>query len=253
MPSAKRKRTLRPKRRSVNRGKQLLWFLLVANVVAGVFFSPATAVRKVRVVGVGAEHTALLDEVTAEWDSTPWVRLPLTRSRYKILQTPEFRDVRIESNPFGRALITLTPREAVAWLDREPVMYLDSEGVLFSKSVPFDQEAGFGPEIELVLSSFPTEPSATIVQHWEGGIIANLCEKLNSALPKVAFQVQLDELGAIILRHGDGREILFGSSDRLDEKLAKLIEIAGPTGELPDDIQVLNLVEPDRPAVRLNE
>ena len=253
MPSAKRKRTLRPQRRSVNRGKQLLWFLLVVNVVAGVLFSPATAVRKVRVVGAGPEHTAFLDEVTGDWHATPWVRLPLTNSRYQILQMPEFREVRIESNPFGRALITVTPREAVAWLDREPVMYLDTEGVLFSKLVPFDEEGNAGPKTLLSLSSAPSEPSATIVQQWEGGIIANLCEKLNSAVPKVAFQVQFDELGAIILRHGDGREILLGSSDRIDEKLAKLIEIAGPTGELPDDIQELNLVEPDRPAVRLIE
>lgn len=253
MPSTKRKRTLRPKRRRVNRGKQLLWFLLVANVLAGVWLSPATAVRKVRVVGVGTEHTAFLDDVTGAWESTPWVRLPVTKTRSELLKRSEFREVRIETNPFGRALITVVPREAVAWLDVEPAMYLDTEGVLYSRVAPFDQEAGFGPNIELNLSSAPTEPSGTIIQHWQGGIIANLCEKLNSAFPKVAFQAHVDELGAIILRHGDGREILLGSSDRLDEKLAKLIEIAGPTAELPDDIRVLNLVEPDRPAVRLNE
>lgn len=251
MPSPKRRRTLRPKKRRPNRGKQLLWLLLIANLASGVLFSPTTAVRKVRIVGAGPEHTAMFREVTERWHGVPWARLDLTGARSQILETSEFRSVSIEANPFGRALITVEPRIAVARVEGASSLFLDRDGVLFTV---VDHERESGEEgIELVLDFDRGYPTGTVIQHWEGGTIAYLCEKLNSAFPKVAFVVIVDQLGDIIIRHADGRDTLLGSSDRLDEKLDRFVDLAGPNGELRSDISLLNLVEPDRPAARMKQ
>lgn len=223
---------------------QVVWTLLVANVVAGLLVSPATAIRRVRIENATEEQSVAVENAIRKLAGVPFLRANLNESMSKIEGMPSVRAAASSANLFGRAVIRIQQRTPVARVFHQSSLALGADGVIFSypdldKSLPT-------VKVPAVALNASTTPSGS----WPADSVAQVCKLIQESLPPAPWVVAVEPSGEVILRSESNTPILLGAGKQWEKKITRLRQILSEKPELLDKISELNLVSPDNPAYR---
>jgi hypothetical protein len=232
----------RKRKRTRIRPAPILALLLVANVAAGLFFSPITGLSKVRVVGVLPQDRERVSLLLGDLEGLPALRVDPWVVESRVAAHPEVRFADMRRNIFGRGLLTVTYRRPVASIGGSPGAALGSDGVVFRTSRSLDglPEVVPPPEAE--------RPGAVLAGVWPPAQIADFCQKLPKDGVGLSRKVVVDSRGALYLDIGGERRIQFGPADKLDEKLAAWRRFVADNPTLYPQVAELNVTAPSRAA-----
>jgi hypothetical protein len=216
--------------------------LLVINVTAGFIWSPLTSLRFVRVEGALEADRVRIEEAVQLSRGVPWVRFNQEQLASLILLNPGLENLTIETNPFGRGLVKVSYKSAVAVVGDG--LLLSDRGDLFPGRAAVDLPRVNVPDEALKLNG-------TIVSGWDSGKIASLCESLRGKVPNLGWIVDVDERSVLSLQIGDRTKVVLGTTQNIDKKLEKLVEIIDKRPELFRAPAEINLVVPDEPSIRV--
>jgi cell division septal protein FtsQ len=221
----------------------LLWVLLVANVASGLYFSPITAVRKVRIVGADESQRGQLVHALQLLKDRSALGLDPREFESVVLKNGAVRNADFRRSLFGSASLRIENRKAVAAVEGSAGAYLDEEGVLFKLK---HQNLEL-PTVKLHSSA--VRPAFAAAGSWPARSVARLIQALPANLAQKDLRVEVDSEGAVCLNRGTGARIVLGSADRLEAKLQALQGLIAEKPNLLTTVKELNLTEPSRPAV----
>ena len=223
------------------KGKAFL-LLLLLNLVAGLWMSPITAIRSMRVEGVVENRRGTYVRYAQLLKSRPALSMSPREFESAILKDPAVENAEFRRSPFGTANLRVAYRTPVARIVDASGTVLGADGVLFK----VDTRKSILPNLELHPSS--VSPTLTILGPWPGREIADLIQKLPAQVSRKGLTVAVDSEGAVCLNITQAARIVWGSADRLEEKLQALQSILSERPNLLHDVKELNLTEPSRPA-----
>lgn len=245
MPSKKR-RTRR--RRSVE-WTPVLWIACVVNLVAGLLFSPLTKAQVVWVEGAPLSEREAIRSLVQLNRGIPGSRVNRSILESRILDLDPIDSVQYSQNLFGRGLLKITPKVAVARVrvseNGAPTLF-SAEGTPYRGSVDRDVNLP-----ELVLPADFKSPTLSPLSRWENGRIADLCQELSQNLSEKPVAVEVTERGVIQLIPLDGgARVVLGSSDGWEKKIATLTKMLAAQSDLWQRYSEVNLIDPDSPMTR---
>jgi len=238
MHSKKRKR--KPSRKRPINVVVWLWALLFVNVVAGFAFSPLTAVRKVRVVGLPNDDIARFTTELQRIQDTPMMRLNRTWVVDRLGNNAEIDRAEFLPNIFGRAFVRIFTKKPVARIGATS-MCLDVFGSQFKCSRKVEGLPIIDPPPRALSTSL------TLCGSWQSGQTAQLCQFLSAQVPNVAWSLAVSARGIISLRADSGTEVVLGSFDRWPKKVEKLKSLLAERPDLLQSVRQLNLMSPEAP------
>lgn len=213
------------------------------NTVAGVIASPAMAARRIRVIGATEIDQPRLRRVLEDLRGVPYFRLNAVELEDRLGRVPYVESVVLQRNVFGRVVVRVRYRRAVARVASERWLGLDPDGVVFLAPEPVRGV----PTAFLPVQTF--RPWLTVCGTVEIGSLAWVCERASSIRNLDLGSVVLTFQGAVSLRDRSGALIALGPAERLSEKLNTLEAILRERPSLFDTVRVLNLTSPSRPAI----
>lgn len=217
-----------------------LWGLFVLNVVAGLAFSPLTAVQKVRVWGLPvAKQQRVIDELQAVV-GVPMLRLNKTSVAYRLGDDGEVDSVTFFPNIFGRAVVRYKMKDPVAKV-RESELCLDPSGTPFLCSVVPDRLPIVLPPPRALATSL------TFLGGWDSGQTAQLCQKLTAQMPNVEWTVAVGDRGIISLQAGSSGKVVLGAFARWPKKIEKLKGLLDEQPDIFQKVRQLDLNSPESP------
>jgi cell division protein FtsQ len=238
---AKRRVTGTPNTKKVGRGtvrglKVLMWTALISVIVVGLglllYFTPVMSARNIVVVGLGA---VTQDEVTgavAVEPGTPLLQIDTDTVAERVAAIRRVASVRVQREYPSTLRVTVVEREPVVVKDYPDGPHLfDRDGVDFAiapppPGVPYLDTKNPGP------NDPPTKAAL---------------EVMTSLRPEVAAQVarvDAPSVAAITLQLTDGRQVVWGTTDRTEEKALKLGALLTQPGKTYD------VSSPDLPTVK---
>jgi len=226
-----------------NPWKIRLWILFIANCIAGSFFSPSTALTRLRVEGAGpAQHRAIERKVQS-LAGKPVLRSGFNRFLGSILTDARVKSAGFSQNAFGRGILCIRNFEPVAVLSEERKVVLSPSGCLFvTETIP--------PElVRLVVSSESFRPSFTLSGNWNGQSLAKASEIVQKELPGRQWRLVQDASGKVLLKAKDEAPVILGTIQDFEEKISRLRRALELQPDLLVKVQELNLSSPSRPAV----
>jgi cell division protein FtsQ len=227
--------TKRLGRRTVRGLKVLMWSALVSVVVVGLglllYFTPIMAARNFVVVGLGA---VTQDEVTAAaavQPGTPLLQVDTDAIAERVAAIRRVASARVQRQYPSTLRVTVIERVPVVVKDYPDGPHLfDKDGVDFatapSAGVPYLDADNPGP------SDAPTKAALQV---------------MTALRPEVAGQVgriAAPSVAAITLTLTDGRVVVWGTTDRTEEKALKLGALLTQPG------QTYDVSSPDLPTVK---
>lgn len=247
MPARRKRKTTRKKTAPLRLPKlplgPTLWTLAVLNLIAGMLWSPLTAVTKVRVVGVPAGDRERVQTLLEDLEAVPAMRVRAVAVESRVLQEPALRTAKYRQNIFGRGLLAVESRRPVARLAGSDSVALSDDGRLF---VPFSSTDHLP---QLALPETALAPSASIYGSWESLRVADLCQELLRSVPEVDWTVRLDTRGVISLKGPSPGTVVLGSTRELDLKLERLEQVMQSSPGFLAQVKELNLTDPENPAM----
>lgn len=243
----------RPKvKRRIYYGR-ILWPLLIANLLVATFFSRATSIRHIQVRGVPEYDRKRVEQILAELDRVPYIRIHSRAIESEILREPSLRSAEFSANPFGYGRLTVSRRRAVAAVGDDMSLVMDKDGVIFDPRGGFDPEGADDPVSTLALTKLtftdgPPPLLLGIVGTWQAQDLAKLAVSARTLGPAGHVGIQVDGRGVVCLNIGTGRVVL-GSCDNLDEKLRVLRDRLKANPSELTQVEELNLTRPDFPAI----
>lgn len=237
LPVRKRRRRFRPNWGAV------LFVALCGNAVAGMVYSPLTAVTSVKVAGVPEWDQARVESILAKAQSIPSARLPVRALESQLLQASAVQSADLRRNLFGRAELKLQYRTPIARLSKPAGVAIDSEGAFFS--VP-----ALDSKLPTILGPADGwERQLTTFGSWPKARVAKLCSDVELIVPGESFSVELEAGGRLCLTNVGGADIELGPCDGLDAKLAALKGILDRDPSLLSRVRTVNLSVPEKPAM----
>lgn len=239
MPSRKRKR-LKLKVAWV----PTLWTLALANIAAGLWWSPVTAVTKYRVEGALPEDRATVERFLRGAKDEPLMRGKIQDVRVG-LQTVLDRRVRVEAGPFGSGVVQIGPRDRgveLAVKGRTDVA-VTGEGVVRVREEDERERMPVAVDARWLKAEpflFEAMPVAALVQ---AGEIA----KKNDRWGVSSIELRGDSVLSLV--RADGRRIVFGPATELEAKESVLNAMLDRDAALLDRAKTLNLTAPEAPTV----
>lgn len=235
----------RRKRRIKPNWPPILWTAFVANVVAGLFLTPVTAIRKLRVEGAEAWDRPRIEAEAQRLRNLPVLPMNPRQFETSVFSHSAVRDADFRRSLFGSASLSITYRKAIAVIAGADRLVLDQEGTMFRT----------GAQISASLPSIKVHPSAlrpgfAVAGAWPAPHVARLIQSLPAKIPTAGLVVEVDSEGAVCLNRDQAARIDLGGADRLEEKLRALEGLLDTNPNLLEEVEELNLVEPTRPAVR---
>ncbi|MDT5246745.1 MAG: cell division protein FtsQ [Mycobacterium sp.] len=228
--------TKRLGRRTVRGLKVLMWSALVSVVVVGLglllYFTPIMSARNIVVVGVGAVSQ---DEVVAAaglQPGMPLLQVDTDAVAERVAAIRRVASARVQRQYPSTLRVTVIERVPVVVKDFPDGPHLfDKDGVDFATApppagVPYLEADNPGP------SDAPTKAALQV---------------MTALRPEVAGQVgriAAPSVAAITLTLTDGRVVLWGTTDRTDEKALKLGALLTQPG------QTYDVSSPDLPTVK---
>jgi len=231
----------RRKRRRYPSAASVLWGLLLINVAVGLAVSPATACRKLRVVGaIEADRASIITHAQI-LRNVPCLRVNRNQLESLVLASEDVWDAKFTANLFGSGVLNLKNREAAAKVFETKSLYLSTKGDLFMSRA----EQPALPEI-----SVPKDvvgANLCLCSGWESAKLAYLCSLLGTQLPNLYWNVAVDARGVIFLSGRTGGKVALGSSENLDEKVDRLRKVLDTQPDLLESVRELNLTSPAHP------
>ncbi|MGE2720820.1 cell division protein FtsQ/DivIB [Mycolicibacterium celeriflavum] len=224
-------------RRGTVRGlKVLMWSALISVIVVGLglllYFTPVMAVRSTVVTGVGAVTQEEIVAAAAVAPGTPLLQVNTDSVAERVAAIRRIASARVQRQYPSTLRITVVERVPVVVKDYPDGPHLfDRDGVDFAigpppPGVPYIDTDSPGPNDE------PTKAALQV---------------MTSLRPEVAAQVAriaAPSVAAITLQLIDGREVVWGTTDRTEEKALKLGALLTQPGKTYD------VSSPDLPTVK---
>lgn len=224
----------------------ILTVALIANLIAGLYYSPLTAVTKVRLMDVLPESEPAIRRALNEIKGKPALQINPNNVASLALYDTAFDDVRFESNPFGRGVVSVRYRTPVARFSGIPNVFIADDGSVFESKATF-------PDLPLVQvpESF-REPEGSIQSRIPWGALAYLAREVSTISRPGTRTIRIAESGRISLGI-DGAEIECGMAVDLERKVSNLRRLLEADPELLRQVTHLNLIAPDKPAAKLRK
>jgi cell division septal protein FtsQ len=242
----------RKRKRTRLRPKPILWLLLTVAICLGVWYSPITSIRNVRVEGALPSDRDRLGSILKALEDIPVARIDPRVTEGKVLENSAVYQAELTRSLFGTALLKVSYRQPVARLLGHPNVLLDADGVLYRTQVPpidgtprAKPVGPFIPQIQLPDNGPPT--LLTLAGNWQPKTMAKLAQDVVKLRLSDVIRIQVEPGGVVCLNMGTGRVIL-GSLDDLDKKLAVLRERLATNPSELDQVQELNLTAPESPS-----
>ncbi|GAT09136.1 FtsQ-type POTRA domain-containing protein [Mycolicibacterium novocastrense] len=224
-------------RRGTVRGlKVLMWSALISVIVVGLglllYFTPVMAVRNTVVTGVGAVTQEEIVAAAAVAPGTPLLQVNTDSVAERVAAIRRIASARVQRQYPSTLRITVVERVPVVVKDYPDGPHLfDRDGVDFAigpppPGVPYLDTENPGP------NDGPTKAALQV---------------MTSLRPEVAAQVArvaAPSVAAITLQLIDGREVVWGTTDRTEEKALKLGALLTQPGKTYD------VSSPDLPTVK---
>jgi len=223
-------------RRAVRGLKMLMWSALISVLVVGVglllYFTPVMAVRSIVVTGLSVVTEDEVITAAAVKPDTPLLQVDTDAVAERIAAIRRVASARVQREYPSTLRVTIVERVPVAIKDFPDGVHLfDRDGVDFAVAppppgVPFLDVANPGP------NDPPTKAALQV---------------LTSLRPEVVAQVgriSAPTVAAITLTLTDGREVVWGTTDRTEEKALTLAALLTQPG------RVYDVSSPDLPTVK---
>jgi len=238
---AKRRVTGTPNTKKIGRGtvrglKVLMWTALISVIVVGLglllYFTPVMSARDIVVVGLGAVTEDEVRGAVAVEPGTPLLQIDTDTVAERVAAIRRVASVRVQREYPSTLRVTVVEREPVVVKDYPDGPHLfDGDGVDFAiapppPGVPYLDTQNPGP------NDPPTKAAL---------------EVMTSLRPEVAAQVarvDAPSVAAITLQLTDGRQVVWGTTDRTEEKALKLGALLTQPGRTYD------VSSPDLPTVK---
>jgi cell division protein FtsQ len=228
--------TKRLGRRTVRGLKALMWSALVSVVVVGLglllYFTPIMSARNIVVVGLGAVTQDEVVAAAAVQPGTPLLQVETDAVAERIAAIRRVASARVQRQYPSMLRVTVIERLPVVVKDYPDGPHLfDKDGVDFATApppagVPYLEADSPGP------SDGPTKAALQV---------------MTALRPEVAGQVgriAAPSVAAITLTLTDGRTVVWGTTDRTEEKALKLGALLTQPG------QTYDVSSPDLPTVK---
>jgi cell division protein FtsQ len=223
-------------RRTVRGLKVLMWSALVSVVVVGLglllYFTPIMAARTIVVVGLGAVSQDEVTAAAAVAPGTPLLQVDTDAVAERVAAIRRVASARVQRQYPSTLRVTVIERLPVVVKDFPDGPHLfDKDGVDFATApppagVPYLEVENPGP------SDAPTKAALQV---------------MTALRPEVAGQVgriAAPSVAAITLTLNDGRTVVWGTTDRTEEKALKLAALLTQPG------QTYDVSSPDLPTVK---
>ncbi|MGE2730404.1 cell division protein FtsQ/DivIB [Mycolicibacterium vaccae] len=216
--------------------KTLLWTAGIAVLVVGLglllYFTPIMSARNIAVVGLAALTEQEVVEVAAVVPGTPLLQINTDHVAERVAEIRRVASVRVQREYPSTLRITVVERVPVVIRDYpDGVHQFDKDGVDFATGPP---PPGV-PYLETETPG-PQDPATQAA-----------LQVMTSLRPEVAAQVgrvTAPSVASITLTLIDGRTIVWGTTDRTEEKALKLAALLTQPG------QVYDVSSPDLPTVK---
>ncbi|MGV0646007.1 FtsQ-type POTRA domain-containing protein [Mycolicibacterium sp. XJ2546] len=216
--------------------KMLMWTALISVVVVGLglllYFTPVMSARNVAVVGLDAIPEEQVIDAAAVAPGTPLLQVDTDSVAERVAMIRRVASARVQRQYPSTLRITVVERVPVVVKDYPDGPHLfDRDGVDFATEVPppgvpyLDTETP-GP------NDPPTQAALQV---------------MTSLPPEVAAQIariSAPSVAAITLKLLDGREVVWGTTDRTEEKAVTLAALLTQPGHIYD------VSSPDLPTVK---
>lgn len=234
----------RRKRNPINWGP-ILTFLLIGNVIAGVYASRMTSIVKVRVEGAQPDDQARVRAILQRIHSQPALQLNRRITESAVLEKSAVFKTELTRNIFGRARLTVTYRRPVAKLAKLSGVALSREGVIFQTGEDLSGLPILSPPEEAL------KPSLTIAGPWRPGEVAGLASELANFSDRQVVEIIVLSNGGLCLNIGSKFAVELGLPESLDAKVDYLRRQIENDPALLVSGQTLNLVSLEKPALRM--
>jgi cell division protein FtsQ len=227
----------KPPARGLIRGlKVLMWSAVASVVVVGLglllYFTPIMAARNIVITGLSAVTQEEVESVAAVAPGTPLLQIDTDAVAERVATIRRVATARVQREYPSTLRITVIERVPVVVKDYPDGSHLfDRDGVDFAVAPP---PPGL-PYLDVDNPSPSDEPTKAALQ------------VLLSLRPEVAGQISriaAPSVAAIGLTLADGREVVWGTTDRTDEKALKLAALLTQPGHTYD------VSSPDLPTVK---
>lgn len=230
----------RRSKRTRLRARPIIIVALVVNVAVGIFYSPVTAVRRVRVEGAPAADATRLTKLLQSLKGIPCARVNAKSVESEALRNPELRTATLSRTPFGSAVLRVARRTPVARLYAFPSVALSREGVLYPAStlpegLPYVQLPDDYPKVGLSLGNA-----------WRLTDVVRLAGLVGGLEVKDPVRIRLVRGGRLCLNIDSG-VVDLGGYDELDAKVAWLEKTLKESPTLFSTVESINLVKLDAP------
>lgn len=230
-----------PEPRTIGRGtvrglKVLLWTALLAVVVVGLglllYFTPIMSARSIVVTGVGAVTQEEVVAAAGVAQGTPLLQVDTDTVAERVAGIRRIATARVQRQYPSTLRITIVERVPVVVKDYPDGVHLfDRDGVDFATAppppgIPYLEAENPGPD----------DPATRAA-----------LEVMTSLRPEVASQVgrvTAPSVAAVTLTLIDGRTVVWGTTDRTEEKALKLAALLTQPG------RVYDVSSPDLPTVK---
>lgn len=229
------------KRRRRLRWAPLLAVAAILHLTVGLALSPLTAIRQVRLEmdGAGADAQGIAQRLDS-LRGRPWLLVGGNLPRSLVAQDRWVRGVEWKSNPFGFAVAKVHIRRPVAVLGNEHGKTLLTEDGMWLPGTP---TAGL-PTVKVPPGSLAA--SSGLASLSDGPRLARWVVRVTKSFEGLA-EVELSDTGVLSLRSKSGPRIVFGSWDRLEDKLRRATGILAEAK--PGAADVLNVTVPESPVL----
>lgn len=222
----------------------LLWLAFLAHLGAAIWLSPATSVRKLRIVDAPESERGRLMSLAQTLVGKPAVALDPREFESAVQKESRVESADFRRSLFGSANLKLVYRRAVARLEPGVATYLDTGGVLFQTNDPPVNLPAIAFHPSVLKPSFGIAGPAPLAE------IAKLIQRIPHKLLEKGIRAEVDSEGAVCLNITQGATIDLGAVDGYEAKLEALEKLLAERPEIFQQAQALNLTEPSRPAIR---
>jgi hypothetical protein len=238
--AAKRKRRAVKRKRTSLRPRPFIVIFFIVSTVAGLVASPLTALRKIQVVGEVDWDRARVDGILATLKGKPCALINRYSVESSVLGNSAVRSAQFDRNLFGSGVLTLTYRVPVARFYNHLTTALSEDGTIF-------QSAHLPDGIPLLdVSGGLTKTYLTIANDLPTLAVAHLAQRIPGLFPQREVRIQYGTGSSLCLNIGTSQVIL-GSCDELDGKLAKLQTKLASEPDFLARVKTYNLLDPQNP------
>lgn len=225
------------------RWARIIWLTVGLNLAVGFFTSSITAARTVKVVGALSFDTYRIESELSKLRAVPWARVDQPVVEEKLLFSPEVAAIDLRRNIFGRGRLEMTYRVPVARIDGRTDVALSDDGITFRTRQKIEG-------LPTVVLQDNERPVATFLGRSPLGKVALLCAAVTSRKSLQGATIEVFSTGSVCLNFRGAARIDFGAIDELESKLKALDKILERDPDLIKRVVELNLMAPDRPAMR---